>query len=163
MRVLAEKTEKFRVCGVKAPAGSESREEMRSAFLGKDNGARFECLLGCGEGFYGVLRREGRISTIERKERESAFSHNGAYLYGKRVFPTVYMPAGGTQWTIPAGTFLKADFSEKETCALGIEGAWKFLEDIYIPSRHYVRDESNPFRIEYYTGSGHIQLWVPVI
>ena len=162
MRVFTEKTEKFSVCGVKTAAGPNTREEMRSAFLGKDEGARFECLLGCGEGFYGVLRRVGPIDSVKRKGRESAFLCEETYLYGKRVFPTVYMPAGGTQWVIPAGTYLKAVFSEKETRALGIEGAWKFLEEIYIPSRHYIRDEANPFRIEYYSGS-ELQLWVPVI
>ena len=131
---------------MKAGPGPASREEAISAFSGKDNGSRFECLLGCGEGFYGVRRRD-------------------TYLYGKSVFPTVYMPEGSVQWTIPAGTYLKAEFSEKETRDLTIEGAWKFLKDIYIPSCRYACDGSNPFEIEYYSyrNSGHIQLWVPVI
>ena len=120
---------------------------MISAFKGKDNGSRFECLLGCGEGFYGVLK-------------------NDTYLYGKSVFPTVYMPTGGTQWTIPAGTYLKAEFSENETDALTVEGAWRFLKDIYIPSCRYVRDAGNPFEIEYYRDTEderRLQLWVPIL
>ena len=156
MRVFAEKTEKFRVCGVKAGLDENNREKVISDFRGNDGGARFECLLGCGQGFYGIIRRE----------ESRSFLCAETYLYGKSVYPTVYMPAGGAQWAVPAGTYLKACFSEKEKQNLTVEGAWKFIKDIYIPSCSYVRDDSNPYEIEYYgdtEGEGALQLWIPVL
>ena len=155
MRVYTEKNEGFRVCGIKAGLEYKEREEIISDFLGNDDGARFACLLGCGPGFYGVIRRA----------EDRSFLCEKTYLYGKSIYPTVYMPDGGTQWIIPEATWLKAEFSEKETRALTVEGAWRFLEDIYMPSSQYEPDETNPFEIEFYdhTGEGQLQLWVPVL
>ena len=155
MRVYTEKTESFRICGIKAGLGEKQRREIISDFLGNDEGARFESLLGCGPGFFGVIRREEKRSFLCEK----------TYLYGKSIYPTVYIPAGGAQWALPAATYLKAEFTEDEKRALTVEGAWRFLEEIYLPSCSYVRDETNPYAVEYYDHADSdrcLQIWIPV-
>ncbi len=148
MRVFTERKEKFRVCGVKAALAEKDKAAVRSLFMGKDGGARFECLIGCREGYLGVKKKDG------------------TYLFGKEVFPTVYMPDGGSQWAVPGCTFLKAVFTQKEARTLTLEGAWRFFKEIYIPSSIYETDPEIPFEIESFPQNeqeGGFELLVPVL